>query len=97
VVSEGDVGLEFFVVLEGEARVLRKGVQVDYIGPGSFFGELALLDHARRNATVEAVTHMNVAALPRRKFDALLTEIPSLSRHLLVGMARRLHDLDSRV
>jgi CRP-like cAMP-binding protein len=97
IVTEGDVGLEFFVILDGRAKVVRGGAEVDTMGPGDFFGELALLDHARRNATVEALTPMTVASLPRRTFDALFTEIPTLARHLLVGMARRLRDLDSRV
>ena len=97
IVTEGQLGHEFFVIMTGSAQVLRNGKKLAMLGPGDFFGELALLDHARRNATVQAVTPMTVVLLARREFDGLLAEAPSVSHKLLVGMARRLHDLDSRV
>ena len=52
VVNEGAAGTEFFVILGGQARVERHGRQVATLGPGGFFGDLALLDRAPRNASV---------------------------------------------
>ena len=98
-VHEGEPGDSFYVVLEGTAAVRRKGGQsrsrrVTTLGPGGFFGELALLDPAPRNATVAALGPMRVAALDRRAFRALLRDVPALSERLLAGVARRLRDAD---
>ena len=72
VVTEGAAGTEFFVILDGKARVERHGRQVASIGAGGFFGDLALLDRAPRNASVIADTELEVAKLGQRAFDALL-------------------------
>ena len=61
------------------------------IGPGSFFGELALLDGGPRTATVRAETPMLVLVLDRSEFDALVEKsIPSVARRMLVTLAERL-------
>ena len=97
IVAEGELGHEFYVIMDGRAKVTRGGVELTTLGPGDFFGELALLDHARRNATVEALTPMTAIVLARREFDGVLAEAPSVSHKLMVGMARRLHELDTHV
>jgi CRP-like cAMP-binding protein len=94
-ITEGKVGREFFVIFDGKARVTRKGKEIALLGPGDFFGELALLDRAARNATVTALTEMEALVLEERAFRGLLQEIPTMTNKLMVGMARRLHDLDS--
>lgn len=96
-VTEGQSGYEFFVITEGRAKVTRKGRKVGEVGPGGFFGELALLERAPRNATVTAITDMEVIVLTRADFDAALAEAPGMTRKLMVGMARRLRELDARV
>lgn len=95
VVNEGAAGTEFFVILEGQARVERHGRQVAIIGPGGFFGDLALLDRAPRNASVIADTELEVARLGQRAFDSLL-DYPGFSKKLLAGLARRLREQDAR-
>ena len=57
---EGEAGYEFFVVVDGSATAKRRGRKVATIGPGSFFGELALLDQGPRAATVIAETDMQL-------------------------------------
>ena len=94
-VTEGAAGAEFFVILEGRARVVRHGRQVATLGPGGFFGDLALLDRAPRNASVVADTPMDLAKLNQRGFDELL-EVPGFSKKLLAGLARRLREADAR-
>ena len=95
-VKEGTPGHEFFVIIDGKAKVTRRGRQVAVLGPGSFFGELALLDTAPRNATVTAQTPMEVLILGQREFSGLLAEVPAMSNKVMKGMARRLHELDAK-
>jgi CRP-like cAMP-binding protein len=95
-VSEGETGHEFFVILEGTAKVSRQGRKVASIGPGAAFGELALLEKAPRNATVTAETDMELVVLGQREFAGLVDEVPGFARKLLTGMAKRLREADAR-
>lgn len=95
-VREGGVGREFFVIVDGRAEVTREGKPVAELGPGDFFGELALLQSGPRDATVTALTPMEVMALTPPEFEAVLMEAPRMTRKLLAGMANRLRELDSR-
>lgn len=95
-VTEGEAGHEFFVIVNGSARVTRRGKKVANLGPGQAFGELALLDKAPRNATVVAETPMELVVLGQREFAGIIDEVPGFSRKLLAGMARRLRDADAR-
>ncbi len=95
-VNEGETGHEFFVILDGSARVTRHGKRVATIGPGGAFGELALLDKAPRNATVIAETPMELVVLGQREFAGIIDEVPGFARKLLAGMAARLRDADAK-
>jgi CRP/FNR family transcriptional regulator, cyclic AMP receptor protein len=95
-VTEGSAGTEFFVIVGGKARVTRRGRKVADLGPGQFFGELALLDRAPRNATVVAETPMELLVLGQREFAALIDEVPGLAHKLLAGLARRLREHDAK-
>jgi CRP-like cAMP-binding protein len=88
--TEGETGAEFFVVVEGTATATQHGRKVATIGPGSFFGELALLDQGPRAATVIADTDMHLLVLTSRAFFALVDDLPSVNRKILAGMAERL-------
>jgi CRP-like cAMP-binding protein len=94
-VVQGAAGTEFFVVIKGQARVERHGRHIATLGPGAFFGDLALLDPAPRNASVVAETPMDLAKLNQRAFDELL-ELPGFSKKLLAGLARRLRQADAQ-
>jgi len=96
VVQEGSSGHEFFLILEGQATVRRNGRKVATLGPGQYFGELALLDRAPRNATVEADTAMTLIVVGQREFSGLLDEIPGLAHKILRSMATRLREADAR-
>ena len=100
-VQEGEAADTFFVLLRGEASVRRKGTakrsrRVATLGPGSYFGELALLDPAPRSATVSATTPVTLAAISARVFRTLLREVPAMNEKLLTGLARRLREADGR-
>jgi cAMP-dependent protein kinase regulator len=96
IVREGDRGDEFFVVGTGEVAVSRDGKEVARLGPGAFFGELALFDESPRNATVTATTGTTVVTVGRDAFQKLLGDLPGFREALLTGMARRLHQLDAK-
>jgi CRP-like cAMP-binding protein len=87
--TEGRVGYEFYVIVDGKATVTRGGRQIALLGPGDSFGELSLLDRAPRNATVTADTDIDAVILGQREFNALLDIVPTLAHKLLVGLARR--------
>jgi CRP-like cAMP-binding protein len=93
-IKEGDSGAEFFIVESGRCAVSVNGKQVAEIGPGGYFGELALIGEARRDAQVTAIENMDVIVIGRREFQTLLRKVPSLSMTLLEGMARRLQKAD---
>jgi CRP-like cAMP-binding protein len=95
-VREGSAGAEFFVILDGTAEVSRRGRRVATLGPGSFFGDLALLDRAPRNATVTAVTPMKLAVLGQREFASMIDELPGFAQKLLTGLAHRLRENDAK-
>jgi CRP/FNR family cyclic AMP-dependent transcriptional regulator len=94
VVAEGGRGDAFFFILAGEAVVSRRGRTVTTLGPGHFFGELALLDPAPRDATVVAASPLTVGVLGARAFRAILRDVPAMSEKLLRGMAQRLRQAD---
>ena len=78
IVREGDDGDALFVLLSGAASVERGGKIVGSLGPGDYFGELALLDSAPRAATVTAMADTELAVLGLRMFKVLLRELPPL-------------------
>ena len=95
-VREGDRGREFFVIVDGKTSVVRQDVEVAQLGPGDYFGELALLDPGPRDASVIAVTDGETLVINGPEFHALLADVPSITSKVLVGMARRLHEADRR-
>jgi len=95
VVREGEAGDAFYVIVSGQAEVVRSGQVVATIGAGSFFGDLALLDRAPRNATVTAITDMELVVLGQREFSTMLDESGGFARKLLVALAHRLREMDA--
>ena len=95
-VKEGSIGHEFFLILDGQAKVKMKGRTVASLGPGQYFGELALLDKGPRNATVVAETPMTLVVLGQREFAAVIDEVPTLAHKMLQRMAARLREADAK-
>ena len=90
--KEGDAGREFMIIASGTATVRRKGRKIAALGPGDFFGELALLAGVPRTATVIAESDMVIEALNRAEFATLLDESPSIARKVLSAVAKRSYD-----
>jgi CRP/FNR family transcriptional regulator, cyclic AMP receptor protein len=91
--SEGARGREFFVIIEGEATVTRGGAEVATVSSGDFFGEIALLEHVRRTATVTATTPLRFFVISGQAFGSVLDADPAIERKLLHALARRLLSL----
>jgi len=91
--TEGEPGREFMIIVEGEATVRKKGRKVATLGAGDFVGELSVLSGQPRNATVEAASPMTVEALNRREFMSLLDESPKLAKKILLGAIVRLQSV----
>lgn len=89
IVSAGDEGDAFYIILDGTASVRRTGKRAVKLGPGDFFGELALLDAAPRNATVEADSEVLAVRLGRAAFTKVLESEPKVAIAMLRALAAR--------
>ena len=87
---EGQTGHEFFVIVDGEVDVTRRGRRVKRSGGDDFFGEIALLEDIPRTATVKAKTPLRLFVLTRRDFRRLVDTSPSVERKVMQSLARRL-------
>lgn len=93
---EGEGGLMFFVVESGEASVEVQGEAVATLGPGSAFGEIALIDRRPRTATVTALSDLKTYGLPVFVFRPFVESRPQLAWKLLESLADRLAAAESR-
>jgi CRP-like cAMP-binding protein len=91
-VKEGAAGETMFVILEGEARVSRRGRSLRRLGPGDFFGDVAVLDRRPRTAQVSAETPVRCLVLHRDEIRAAVEEDPKIAWHMLEVLAGRLRD-----
>ncbi len=90
IARQGESGVGFHMIVEGEASVSVDGATHASLGPGSYFGEMSLLDGGPRSATVAAASDLRTISLTSWDFNALLDQYPDLSRKLLVQLCRRL-------
>ena len=90
--SEGARGYEFFIIISGRARVEIGGRSIAMLGPGDFFGEIALLDDEPRTATVVAETRVTMVVSHVTDFASILASAPNFTRQLLAGVSQRLGD-----
>jgi len=89
VAKQGQHGREFFVIIDGSADVSIDGTKVGTLGPGDFFGEMALLANEPRVATVTPMTPMRVLVIVDRAFARLLREDPGIQTKILSTVAAR--------
>ena len=87
---EGDIGQEFFVIVDGEVSVTKDGQEINKLGPGDFFGEIALIwDSPRRTATVTAATPVRFFVLTRQAFRGLIDHHPDIEGKVLEELEQR--------
>ena len=94
IIDQGQTGHEAFVILSGTATVRRNGKKVASLGTGSMLGELSLLDHGPRTATVVCDTECELLVISQRHFLAILDEVPALGHKLLATLAGRIREFD---
>jgi CRP/FNR family transcriptional regulator, cyclic AMP receptor protein len=91
IVEEGEKGVALYVVLSGRVRVERSGEQLGELGPGDFFGELALIEDEPRSATVIAVDATECILFVAWEFRALIKEHPQVAVPIMLALIERLH------
>jgi len=94
VTSEGGGGQGFFVIREGKARVEVKGRRAKILGPGDYFGEMALISGGPRSATVTAVTDLRCQFLLQSEFREFVEDHPKVAWALLQAMVARIQQQD---
>ena len=91
---EGTPAAEAFLIIEGEVAVTLRGRQIATLGAGDFAGEMALIDHSPRSATVTAMTDLRVFKIDPASFAALLKQ-PGVAGRMLISMTQRLRDAEA--
>lgn len=94
IIDQGQAGREAFVVMSGSLTVKRNGKKVTTLGVGSMVGELSLLDHGPRTASVITETDSNLFVIDARSFASVLDTVPSLTHKLLASLAARIREFD---
>jgi CRP-like cAMP-binding protein len=93
---EGRIGRELFLILTGTVAVTQQGRRVNTLGAGDFFGELAAMDPGPRNATVIALSDLDVLIIGPREFSAM-ADIPGFRDALFRTLASRLRTAEARL
>ena len=88
-VDEGQFAYEFFVIEDGTAEVRKGQEKLAELGPGDFFGEIALMESDRRTASVIATSGMRAIVMTRRDFGAMQSELPSVASTIRQALEQR--------
>jgi CRP-like cAMP-binding protein len=94
--QQGETGYEFFIVMDGRVTVLEDRKPVSQLGPGDFFGEIALLEERPRTATVRTDGITRLLVINHREFHALMDEFPAVRVAVLDALAERLRRLEAK-
>jgi CRP-like cAMP-binding protein len=94
IIEEGTFAHEFFVIEEGTADVFHDGRLLGRLGPGDFFGEVALIEGHRRMASVLTTSPMRAVVMFQREFEAMDREMPEVAERIRDVMRARRSDLE---
>jgi CRP-like cAMP-binding protein len=94
-VREGEPGNEFYVIVDGTATTTIDGHIVGTLTAGDFFGEMALLEHAPRSATITTETDTELLVADARSFTALVDQAPSVGMRMMRLMSERLRSVEA--
>jgi CRP/FNR family cyclic AMP-dependent transcriptional regulator len=96
ITAEGKSGIGFFVIEDGNATVSIDGKIVRTLGPGEFFGEIALIDSGPRSATIVATTDLQCQGITAWEFRPFIEQHPEVAWPMLETLASRLRDAEKR-
>jgi rhodanese-related sulfurtransferase len=102
IVKQGEIATKFYVVVSGKLKVYREtsdGIRTDLtvMGPGAYFGEVALVTGKPRTASVEAVEESTLLEISEEEFDSVLDQNPRLARQIISSLAQWLVEGDKRL
>jgi CRP/FNR family transcriptional regulator, cyclic AMP receptor protein len=95
IVVRGEGGVGFMIITDGTVSVKTVTGKTRKLGPGDSFGEMALLDHEGRSATITADTDVTMASIPEWNFKPFLREHPEVAYRLLQTMSRRIRQAEA--
>ncbi|HEY8987852.1 MAG TPA: cyclic nucleotide-binding domain-containing protein [Candidatus Limnocylindrales bacterium] len=90
IARQGEIGTGFFVIVEGQVRVVRDGQELARLGPGDFFGEMSVIDGLPRVAQVATTSDSRCLALASWEFERLINDHPRIGLAILRGLSARL-------
>jgi CRP-like cAMP-binding protein len=93
-IRQGEHGDDLMIIVSGEVGVERDGARLNQLGPGDFFGEIALVAGGPRTATVTAETVARLLVVNHRDFHAMMDEFPEVAVQVLTTLAHRLRELE---
>ena len=96
ITTEGKTGIGFFVIEDGNATVSIDGKIIRTLGPGEYFGDIALIDSGPRSATIVATTDLRCQGLTAWEFRPFIEEHPEVAWPMLETLASRLRDAERR-
>jgi CRP-like cAMP-binding protein len=94
IIVRGSDGVGFMIITEGTVTVTTVQGKSRKLGPGDSFGEMALLDHDGRSATVTADTDVSLACIPEWNFQSFLKEHPTVAYRLLQVLSQRVRQAE---
>lgn len=95
IIVEGSSGVSMYAILEGSAAIAIQGKVIETAGPGSVFGEMALIDSSPRAASVTATSDCKLLSLNKESFMSLVRNNPAFGIGILRGFAERLRYLNT--
>jgi CRP/FNR family transcriptional regulator, cyclic AMP receptor protein len=95
IVVRGDGGVGFMIITDGTVSVSTVQGKTRKLGPGDSFGEMALLDHEGRSATVKADSDVSLATIPEWGFKSFLEEHPEVAYRLMQVLSQRVRQAES--
>ena len=93
-IRQGDSGDDLMIVVSGRVGVDRDGQRINQLGPGDFFGEIALIERGPRTATCTAEAPTRLLVVNHRDFHAVMDEFPEVAAQVLLTLAQRVRELE---
>jgi len=94
IVTKGEAGVGFYLILEGAVEVRSGGKSLSKLGPGQFFGEMSIIDNQPRSADVIAIENSRVLILSAWSFKTLISDNPKIALKMMQEFVRRLRESD---